>query len=461
MRAAHGLAPLLTALLLIASSGIVPASATPGDEQWVARYGGGAAAGTGDIVLTSPVGDEVYVVGTRIRYGRRGYPNASEVVVLAYDGTDGSELWRSKTDFGSLASPMSAAPAPDGERLYVAGTLRSDLGIDASMRNFVVALDTTDGDMTTLLTRRAPRVSTTIEMAVAPDGRTVYVAAQCAQSGGGTNIDYYVAAHRANGGRRLWKATYGDRFDDYVDDIAIAPDGRRIFVTGLAANDGTTVAFRAMDGRRVWVDRFSPHGCCEEFEQQVLAGPDGGAVYMVGEELDPQALVVVRYDAATGARTWSTRHVTTDFYSHLDAAIDADGSTVYVTAREGIAPSTGVAVIAVDTATGTERWATSYSTAGDGAPVGIGAGPDGRVYVGAYSVVDTGPYTWTGSYVAIAHDGATGEQLWAATYEEASRLVARGLAISADADSVLVTGTSYEGDLAWGAEAITVAFATS
>ena len=210
---------------------------------------------------------------------------------------------------------------------------------------------------------------------------------------------------RARPGARLWLSRFpggGGR------SVAVSPDGRTVYVAGtsdngkLADNDFVTIAYDASTGRQLWSARYNGPARGEDTGAAVVASPDGRTVYVAGNS-DGGATgfdyAVVAYAAATGQRRWTARYDGPDGGSQLAVGLAAapSGTAVYVTGLSQGPPATAIATVALDAATGLQRWAALYQTqAGLGAtPAAITAGPKGgEVFVAGQS---------DGDYATVAY----------------------------------------------------------
>ena len=92
-------------------------------------------------------------------------------------------------------------------------------------------------------------------MAVSPDGTTVFVTGYSRNSS--TDSEYATVAIDAQSGEQLWASRYGA--PDYLNSaraIAVSPDSRKVFVTGLARSHYATIAYDAASGREIWSTEF-------------------------------------------------------------------------------------------------------------------------------------------------------------------------------------------------------------
>lgn len=158
---------------------------------------------------------------------------------------------------------------------------------------------------------------------------------------------------------------------------------------------------------------------------------------------------LVALDVATGAERWRSAVATRAYDTLLDVDATRDGRTVVVTgaAYDGFvvgAKDSRVVTAAFDGATGRQLWLSTWDGRPDGTDNGkvVALSPDGRrAYVGGVTTVAPGDL----DYVVVAYDTATGRERWARTY---AGLGAGGddalydLAVSPDGDRVLVTGDS-------------------
>jgi outer membrane protein assembly factor BamB len=102
----------------------------------------------------------------------------------------------------------------------------------------------------------ASKVDSSRAMAVSPDGAAIFVTGSSLNSG--TDSDYATVAIDANSGEEIWVARYGapGPYPDEARAIAVDPDSRKVFVTGVAANHYTTIAYDAATGREIWSTDF-------------------------------------------------------------------------------------------------------------------------------------------------------------------------------------------------------------
>jgi DNA-binding beta-propeller fold protein YncE len=290
-----------------------------------------------------------------------------------------------------------------------------------------------------------PRSGAGRAVAVSPDGSRVFVTGEI--QGGRT---YGTLAYDASTGALLWQARWNivRRGSAYPSDVAVAPAGDRVFVTGtVSAGSGSdfgTVAYDAATGDLVWSRTYDgPAGGTDSAESLAVA-PDGGTVYVAGYSAStppPEitAATTVAYDSATGAQEWVSRQspgsFSNDFFS---IAVSPDGTRLYATGSRGRFRVNHLMTDALDAATGDVVWSNSYGVPhGESNGYVIGVTPDGG------SVLVGGANTVAGHYdmLTIAYDSETGQRRWHRTHDEGGDDVIRDLAVSPAGDTVAITGS--------------------
>jgi len=375
---------------------------------------------------------------------------------------------------------IKVAASPDGSAVFVAGEAEklNHKGTNAT----VTAINATTGALLWQTQYTASPNSGFSEVAVSPDGSTVFAAAAAEPTGGGP-FGALIVAFSAATGSILWTAGQGD--GSPVDSLAVSPDGSVVFTTGSAgtiaydaatgtalwtaggglsvavAPDGSavyvassvpvtqkrsaslTIAYDAATGTTLWASRFNvPKGTSGA--DAVAASPDGTAVFVTGEttaagQIHPQVSTVA-YNAATGARMWARIVHATSIESAIAAS--PDGSTVYVlNSANTSSGGTAYATEAYAAANGAIRWTARYQGPVSGGltiPEDLAASPDGaRVYVTGHSPAPGGQ----DQFATVAYDAATGAVAWVARYGHATKNSAgEGVAVTPDSSKVYVTG---------------------
>jgi hypothetical protein len=179
-----------------------------------------------------------------------------------------------------------------------------------------------------------------------------------------------------------WAARYDSGAQDDAYDLAVDGAGR-VFVTG---NRGT-VAFSSA-GAPLWSAPFSgtPHA---------VAARDGG-VWVTGT--DAQNFRTARYDAATGAASWSV----TSGGPAADAAyaLRSMGGVVYVAGTSSNGTNNDVLTVGLDAATGAEVWQDRYDQSGNERATAMAAAGNGFWVAGTadgdllnirYELAEAGP----------------------------------------------------------------------
>ena len=196
---------------------------------------------------------DVDAAGERIVVGGEGIGATppSKPLVVAYDATDGAELWsRVFADPGVAGGTFyDVAMSPDGSRAVATGyTVRSDgkgpstVGYDVTAGQKLWAVNSTDG------------LGYVVD--ISPDGRRTYVTGSSySRRGSMHNTISYVT----DTGTRRWGALYEEtappaHIDNtvlYPSAMVISPDGTDVYVGGSTRpwfgehDDALTLAYRA------------------------------------------------------------------------------------------------------------------------------------------------------------------------------------------------------------------------
>ena len=203
----------------------------------------------------------------------------------------------------------------------------------------------------------------------------------------------------ASGGAQLWASQFVGPSGGGITHLAVAPDGRRVYVTGVSE------------------------------------GPTG------------KDFETLAYSAATGIQKWAARYTgPNDFLSDdepVGIEVSPDGSTVFVAGfSKGDGTGFDWATIAYDARTGAERWVARYNDPANSTDeaYSLGVSPDGRLVFVAGSYRPSPPYQMEGT--VIAYNADSGAQVWQMDFPR----IATGLAVDPTGGSLYVA--SYLGTVA-------------
>jgi hypothetical protein len=301
---------------------------------------------------------------------------------------------------------------------------------------------------------------------MSPDGTRIYVVG--ASTGATTGLDIVTIGYDAVSGQQQWISRYNGPANSndtpFVfgtgKQIAISPDGTKVFVTGSTAaangiNSYVTIAYRTADGTQLWATTYStPQGSTAT---SIMISRDGTRVYVTGYSavmLTPSNapdydFATVAYDSASGSELWVARYQGPGAFWDIPYAMGVatvtqpDGGRreqVFVTGRSD-GTLEDFATIAYDGLTGSQLWVARYDGPGHGddSAYGLAVSPNGsQVFV-------TGPSTGSGGnddYATVAYDSVTGAQQWVQRYDNGDLDESIGIAVSPTSDKVAVTGFS-------------------
>ena len=289
--------------------------------------------------------------------------------------------------------------------------------------------------------------------------------------------DMGIVAYDAVTGAELWSGSFGKPLaDDRAWDVALDPEGDRVYVTGWSSGEGTgfdyvTAAFDAGSGDRLWAARYDgpfatdveSTGAPDDRPFKVRVSPDGERVFVTGWSRGPAGdydIATVAYDSgihdSEGARhggevLWVTRY--DGGVRGLDGVhgmeVSPDGTLVYLAGTTSALPAgdscddCDFLVVALDATTGGEEWTRRYQgPRGNDRALYLAVAPAGdRLYVTGSSAGAQG------DWATIAYDAGTGNEVWSSAARYTSPTPdnednVRGIAVSPDGSSVFVTGYS-------------------
>jgi hypothetical protein len=435
-------------------------------EEWTALYdnpNGSAGSGPDQVTAIAAGRKRTYVTGGSWDDTTQHY----DILTAAYDQETGAEVWTSRYNGPDSVFDVGYAVAVDAqeELVFVAGTRDGPdvFGGDVA----VVALEAATGKVVWEASYDGTASDHDQAFAVSVDDGTVYAAGGA--HGLASGDDAFVLALEAASGKREWISTGFDTGFDRV--YTLRAGGGRVVAAGLAESGGNAdqlvMAFHAKDdpavtgdqaGEVAWISRFDGGGYDDAFGMDMSA--DDSTVVVAGASEGTDGVynyLTTAYDVSSGERSWVARYMPPESIAGTEQAVGTavalspDGTRAFVTGiSSGTEPSLGYgfATVAYDVATGQQAWATPFHPAATSYGVGssIAVSPNGR------RVYTTGPsfagyFVMEGAYETVAHDAATGDQLWAARYERVVDDVADLLPYPSfvvparDGKQVFVTGT--------------------
>jgi hypothetical protein len=281
------------------------------------RWGTGGS--NGNAIVPDSSGALVYaLIGA---YKESGGSYVDRSIVVAYGARSGQVAWTREIDDSSYGL---MALSPDGTCLVLAGGTSTGVAttcldpsdgatrwtlIEPSVGVRVDSLTSVAGRDVVIEARTASSASGSESSAVAigldgglrwstpvgfssrgaqdvvtaaPDGSAIFLAT--ADDTAGTGMDYLTSGLDPVTGVVRWTARYsGARSLDQVTAIAVDPQTRRVFVTGLASGNYGTVAYRATNGRELWVATYDNGQTDRAFAVGVSSR--GGRVFVTGQSV--------------------------------------------------------------------------------------------------------------------------------------------------------------------------------
>jgi 6-phosphogluconolactonase (cycloisomerase 2 family) len=267
-----------------------------------------------------------------VPYGMAVAPNGRSLYVGVYAGGAGSIYAYSIGAGGTLrqigsisrAAPVALAVSRDGKYLYAisetAGSLSSFAIGHGGMPSNTPAV--------TVKTGQAPDA-----IAVAPNGRYVYVADQFGSGSGGGAISQYTVG---SGGRLTPDHTPAVASGNQPDGIVISPSGRYVYVSNFTGSAGVSqytvghTGMLSLDKVPAVKAGLTPHG--------IAISPNGRAVYVATENQTPGSKATTRpggvsqytVSKSSGMLTSAHPSAVTAGLGSFSLTTSGDGRFVYV-----------------------------------------------------------------------------------------------------------------------------------
>lgn len=384
---------------------VVKFDASDGSELWRVELDGSEPGfNDDDVWALASVGADVVAVGSLKNAGTR-----ADCTVVRFDGTSGAELWRQEIDGGALRDDRAFAVAVDGNGDVVVGGGLTQVFADGS--DFAVLKF--DGASGAELWRAVIDVSGNHDRAVsiAIDSNGDVIAGGILGAGV-ADADFAIAKFDGASGAELWRHQI-DGGTNAGSEIAssVAVDANDdVVASGVLNADGEVFKFDGATGAQSWRTTLVGTGAGDDARRVVLNA--SGDVFVAGHLGNPTPVfsdfAVVRLDGASGAELWrqTTHGAAKD--TALDIALDPAGDPVVVGTLSsfGGAADDEFAVMKFDAATGTEQWRQVLRGKGDGNHVARAVAVDTNGDVIAAGSLDGGATSLDVAVVKL--DGADG-----------------------------------------------------
>jgi DNA-binding beta-propeller fold protein YncE len=373
-----------------------------GRQLWARRFNGpGKSVDLPAGIAVSPDGRIVFVTG------KSGHAfGVDDYATIAYRASTGRRLWlrRYHAPAGSAVA-KALVVSPDGKTVFVTGSGggRNTTAAFSGGKYTTIAYNAATGARRWLSHfSQANTDSNPNNMAISPDGQTLYVTGQSTDLTG--HRDYLTVAYNAATGAMRWFARYNGRANriDNAWAVVVAPDGKTVYVTGgsrgsSSDTDFATVAYNAATGEQRWVSRYNGPGNASDVAGSLAITPDGRTLIVSGPSHPPSSglgknlgYATIAYNAATGAPVWTQRtlgwHPDSPALDTQRLAISPDGSTVYLTGVNAVSYKFDYATVAYAASSGATQWLSLYDGPGkykgsienNNQAVALALSPDGR-----------------------------------------------------------------------------------
>ena len=266
-------------------------SAIDGQELWVSRYDGPAhgedeSNDEGYSIAVSPDGQTIFVTGSS-----GGIRSDADYATIAYNAANGTELWVQRYNGPGNAAdfPQAVVVSPDGGRVFVTGY---SYGATSFSDYATIAYDAATGAGIWLRRFDDPinGFDFAYALALSPDGSKLFVTGSCDEAN--TTTDFVTIAYHAATGRRVWLQRYNGPANnsDSPSAIVVSPNGKEVFVTGLSSGvassdfpfDYATIAYNTSNGQSLWLGRYNGPANKSDVPVDLAVSPDGSKVFVTG-----------------------------------------------------------------------------------------------------------------------------------------------------------------------------------
>jgi sugar lactone lactonase YvrE len=294
-------------------------AASSGAKLWAKRYNDGALDDPYALAV-SPDGSKVFVTGWS-----QGPALNWDYGTIAYSATDGGILWKRRFDGGFVDYATGLGVSPDGSKVYVGGTRYGGPAND-TMDYQTFAYNASTGATAWSSRYNGGWDDYASTLGAGPDGAVFVTGA----SFDGSTFFNKTVAYGASGAK-LWVERNGstDYHDITIPAVRVSPTGGQVVTVGCTfdlthAHDYATYAYRASTGRMVWSRKYSSPGYSGDLPAAVGFAPDGSRVYVTG--MAASGPDTFAYDNGTGSVVWSKRVG----FTPIGMAVSPDGSKLFI-----------------------------------------------------------------------------------------------------------------------------------
>lgn len=354
-------------------------------------------------IAVSPDSNRYYVTGSSCgpesQFGGGGFCEPSDMLTIAYDATNGNQLWTARYSPGVDVRGFDIKTSPDGSKVYITG---GGLGLG--------------------------------------NGPTGYI----------------TIAYDAFSGQQIWFSEYkpADTYSGKAIYLAVGSQNDRLYVAGNTCYNSSgcvpeMAALDAANGNLVWATFGGPTYEAswgqESFDQPMALNSDGSRLYATSMD---SAFSV--YDTSNGGLIFAAQATGLDTFVSNSIAVNEDSSSVFVTGRSNDFLGRYLTTIAFDGNNGNQIWSARYQKPDEenyyfdwGQSIAIS--PDnGTVYIAGYTsnALLSMQEPLDGDYITLAYSASGGNQLWSSRYDggNSGNDYPTSMALSAGGDRVYITG---------------------